>query len=214
MSLVIEYQEEAVVVKQPEKGKSIVLSGAAWLKLIKLRKEVEEAIEKKEEKKWCLSDSEPLFVHTSVFKDNFYIHIRKWSNERPTGTGVALYPDQWKQELCKYLGVSDEMKLAREVIQTHIQEKLKKLIAEHCQGCEQAWASQKDHDCLMNGRALAQAHIGEAAKPMSYQKFLVKLAQLGLEKKISIRYPWISQLAIYNLYLKDIKKEVLDMYDY
>jgi hypothetical protein len=211
MSVVVEFEEGAVVVKQPEKGRSIIVSSAAWLKLIKLKKEVAEAIEKKEEKKWSLFDD--LFVHTTVFNDNLYVHIRKWFKERPTTNGVALYPDQWKK-LCMHLVESDEMKLVREVVQSHIAERLKKLIADRCEGCAKEWGSQKDHDCLMNGLTLAQAHIEDAAKPMSYQKLLLKLAQLGIERKVSIRYPWLSHVTVLSLYLKDIKKEVVDTYNY
>ena len=213
MSLVVEFVDDGVLVKQPEKGRSIILNTIAWTKLIQLKKEVEEAIAKREEKKWCLQNPD-LFVHTCIFRDNFYIHIRKWSNERPTSRGVALHPDQWKKKLCDYLIMSDEMKLVKEVHQCHIQEKLKKLIAERCEGCTNSWSSQNDHECLMNAHELAKAHIDEAAKPLTYQKFLVKLAQLGQARNVSVRYPWISNAAVLNLYIKDIKQEVVDSYNF
>ena len=99
---------------------------------------------------WILSEKEDVVIRASVeeFKDTIYMHVRKYWKGNPTRTGVSLKMEEWNV-LRDLLKMDPEIEMAIDAAVVLCKEKLPQAIRESCDGCQNSWGSQRDHECIM-----------------------------------------------------------------
>ena len=166
MLLSVVIQSYGVELHQPEREKLLFLSLRAWENLISCQNQITTALQAKEECSVKLNEVDDIRVHTSVFQEKVYVHIRIWWQNRPTKNGVALTPADW-DKVRSYMVQSGEMTLGIEVMKRLVLKKVR-----DCEGCKKGWASQRDHTCLMQTEVLPEEFIQALAKD-AYKKGLI-----------------------------------------
>ena len=113
--------DHGVGVKQGAKNRDIFLNKKAWQGLCACRIQLNEAIRAEKEFQRTLDERRDNRVHTNMYRNKMYVHIRSWWNGRPTRTGVSMVIGEWNQ-VQLYLDPSDEMRLGVEVLRRTLKE--------------------------------------------------------------------------------------------
>ena len=210
MALTVNVKDFGIELVQEEKNKSIYLPLSAWKNLVACRVELEKALEDKKEGRWTLDEDKGLRVHTNSFQNKTYIHIRVWWNEKPTKRGLALHQDGW-EILKNFLLPGLEMELGIEVMKTAMREQMKQKVFDECDGCVNSWASQRDHECLMDPeltsiRAMAKVSVLAA-------DFIEDLAKEACKQNFILETPHETYKRIRLFHLRTIEKDLLKSCD-
>jgi len=189
MSLRVNVENYGVELHQPDREKRVFLSVSAWENLIACQKQITLALKGKEKYSFKIDEIKDIRAHTNVYKENVYVHIRTWWQDRPTKNGVALSPNDWNI-VRSYMTPSAEMALGLEVMKRLVQKK-----ARQCEGCSEGWSSQFDHTCLMDGEVLPE-------------EFILTLAKAAFKKALVLQTPHDTYKRIKLFHLKEIENEV------
>ena len=85
-------------INQPEKNRGIILSARGWQKLIAAQRKINAALESNEKCEIKLEDDDiDIRVHTNMFQEKTYVHIRTWWQDKPTKKGVAMLKEEWNK---------------------------------------------------------------------------------------------------------------------
>lgn len=213
MAVVVNFQKLGVEVSNTNKLKSIFLLSDAWQNLNECKKEVERSLEKKTELQWKIDNDKDIRVHTNIFKDKSYVHIRHWYQERPTKQGVSFLQEEWN-ELKTHLQEDRETSLGIKVMTQMLKGLVSDIMRNDCEGCHNDWPSQRDHDCLMNGAVNAGICIDRAHFDIKKQvpDFIVLLSQEAFKEKLILERPHQTFKRVAQFHIGSIKKAVLDTY--
>ena len=83
----IKVLDYGVEVKQGAKNREIFLNKKAWQGLCVCRIQLNEAILAEKEFQHTLDERRDIRVHTNMYRNKMYVHIRSWWDGRPTRTG-------------------------------------------------------------------------------------------------------------------------------
>ena len=173
--LQIDVQQDFVELKQVEKARRIFLTKETWLNLAECRDNVEKALKENREYECTIDEIKDIRVHTTIYKNILYVHVRVWWHERPTRQGITLVAGDWNQLAC-HLTSTPENVLGVEVMTRLVKEQLTDHIRKACQGCMNAWCSQRDHECLMRPKVTAEAAM-KHVQPPNPRDFIYQLAK-------------------------------------
>lgn len=163
MSLRVNVENYGVELHQPDRVKRVFLSVSAWENLIACQKQITLALKGKEKYSFKIDEIKDIRAHTNVYKENVYVHIRTWWQDRPTKKGVALTLEDWNI-LCSYMTESDEMTLGLEVMN-----RLK-----GNEGSSDGWDSQIDRTRLVDGVVLPEEFVLLLAKDACKKGFILE----------------------------------------
>ena len=211
MGVEVNVQDQGVEVRQVDKDKRVYLSKDAWQILSECRHDVEKALEKGEEFQYTLDAVKDIRVHTNKFNDKMYAHIRFWWRDRPTKIGVSMLYDDWHSCLAPHLTRSPETKLGVAVMKRMVEQKMREAMHEACEGCVHGWPSQRDHECLMERKALATS-VAEKID-IAPKDFIMQLAKEACKEDIVLEMPHQTYKRVLLFHMSTIKEEMLEELD-
>ena len=103
------------------KNREIFLNKMAWQVLCACRIQLNDAILAEKEFQRTLDERRDIRVHTNMYRNKMYVHIRSWWDGRPTRTGVSMMLREW-DKVKLYLDPNDEMRLGIELLRRTLKE--------------------------------------------------------------------------------------------
>ena len=207
-----------VVISKPEKSQQIVLNKSEWMAMADLREKITVYMSGRtpddHDQYWCLPDGGQkddsdvcTRVTLSPYNGGRYLNIRVYVNEKPTRQGVTLSASNWAS-LQTGLGFSQEASLGRQIYTKMLRDMVTMRVQAKCEGCQQNWSSQRDHQCLINNQLMRQ----EFAKlpPVDECAYVVELARLAQEKRHYLERPMECYSLCANMLRNDIEGEILE----
>ena len=213
MGISVDVQTFGVDIKNPEKQKQIFLLPDAWECLAECKKQIDQALNEKNEFQWKIDTKKDIRAHTNTFKGTTYVHIRYWWKDRPTKMGVAMKKEDW-EELKTQLTENDESSLGRSVMKQLVRQRVHDQMRLQCEGCTNSWPSQTDHECLMEPQTTAGIAIDKIMLDLPVYDFILLLAQEACKQQLILEAPHQTFKRIILFHMGDIKKEILSEYDY
>ena len=99
--------------------------------------------------------------------------------------------DEWLI-LRELLNVDPEIEIAIKAVTTVIEERARSDIKNKCQGCEKEWASQKDHECIMNYNALMRQCVDDQLHlltELDNLAIIVRMAKIAKQEGYILKHP-------------------------
>ena len=179
------------------------------MELINLKAKLDDHMTRSHEEQWTIGDN--IKVEVSLYKSNPYLGIRVWTGEgRPTKQGVTMPSEDWKV-LLSHLNTDAESEMGLEVYVDLLKSLVDTHIKTKCEGCQNSWSSQLDHDCILNQYQLAKNAVDIEYIKVDANDFIISLAQKGKEKRTSVMRPYTTYMMIRMVMEKQIKQKVLDL---
>ena len=212
MAVSVNITDSNVTIANTIKNTSITLDLISWESLVACREEVSKSLAAKKDGNWMLHPGKNIRVSLSTYLKFIYIHIREWKKDNPTAKGVSFHEKDW-QDLSEYFVSSNESQLAKKVMTTMMRLETKSKMKQNCEGCVKGYASQKDHDCLMNASTLAYVVMEKIdIKP---QDFILMMAQEAAKQGFVLERPHLAYKRVKNFQMDAIKGAVINAdYDF
>jgi hypothetical protein len=203
------------LISRPDKSQQISLSREAWHKLASHDKQITNYLcgHAPHEGNECALDLQiigksVLKAVLSIYDGAPYLNIRVFVDGQPTRQGVVLGLNHWTSvRTC--LGYDTEARIAKDVFTTMLREKLEAMKSTKCEGCDRAYASQVDHECLMDASRFLRKLMAErpALEP---GEFCVRLAERCRALSHGMEYGMLNY-RLCNEYLRaEIERELLE----
>ena len=208
MGVTVEISNVGVEITHPAKDKQIFLAPEAWQKLVALKSQIEERFSSGKDQQWMLDEVRDIRAHVNIFKDNIYLHIRHWWQNKPTKQGVCLTQHEWS-EIKSHFVQNAEVTMGITVLKKLLTKKLRAIIKENCEGCEQDYPSQTDHACLMDGENQATAFFQDAFAQIAPTEFIATLAKEAVKEKVILEQPHCTFKHIKKGFMATIQQEIL-----
>jgi len=213
MGVSVDIQTFGVEIKNPDRERVIFLYPNSWECLVECKNQIEQALKGKLEFQWKIDVDKDIRAHTSMYQGQCYLHIRYWWKDNPTKRGVAFLEKDW-EELKSHMKESAETSLGVSVVKQMLRERLHDIIRSQCEGCDNNWPSQMDHDCcLMEGKTTAEFSIDKAVTKVTAIDFIMLLAQEACKRKLILEMPHQTFKRIMLFHIQEIKQEVIESYD-
>ena len=121
--------------------------------------------------------------------------------------------EEW-DNLKALLKMDPEIEIAIQGYANLIKQRVKEAIHSKCEGCEREWASQRDHECIMNYEQLKerciddQMHLLNALDTLA---IIVQMAKIAKMKLYVLKHPdWAIHMMRYN-YMNKVKAQLQTM---
>ena len=213
MGFTVDVQTFGLVISDNERQKQIFLGTKAWECLVECKNQIDQALKEKKESQWTIDDSRDLKVTNNAFQGKWYLHIRHWWKNRPTKMGVSLLEKDW-EELKSHMTENAETTLGISVMKQMLKNRLRKAIRSQCDGCQNDWPSQSDHDCLMEPQTTAELALDTVVKDFPVTDFILQLAQAAVKENLILETPHQTLKRLMQFHREGIQRELLDDYDY
>lgn len=210
MAVSVNITDSAVKIENVLKKRSITLDFPAWEKLVDCSDEVAKSIADRTNANWVLHQN--IRVSTSFFNSAIYIHIREWEQDYPTAKGVSFHEKDWPELTAYFANYRKEIELAKKVMTSMLKLETQGKMKESCEGCVNSYASQKDHECLMNAAGLAQIVMDKIA--IQPQDFILVMAQEAVKQGLVLEKPHVAFKKVKCFHMDTIKEEVEADYNY
>ena len=212
MGVTVDVQNFGVMISQPEKERQVFLYDSAWKSLAASKKKITKALKAERETQLQIDEVKDIRVHITTFQDKCYVHIRRWWNDKPTKNGVALLEEEWDQ-LKTHLGDNEETSLGVSVMKRMVRERMQDAMRATCEGCVKDWASQTDHDCLMERQSTAELAVKKAMKDLPVCDFIHRFAQEAAKENLVLESPHQTYKRIMMFHADEIREEVVADFD-
>ena len=207
MGITVNIQNDgSVVLHRFDKNQQIFIPRDSWLQLVDLKDVIDHRMGAKQVEKWPLGNQ--LYAVISVYNNCFLLHIRLWWHDQPTKQGVSLNMPEWFH-LYSFLHLDKEAQSGITILTDMLSQTVRSHIKKQCDGCQQSWSSQTDHECLMNGSVTAELCIDKLFQQLDVFEFTLKLAQKCEAEKLLLHRPFDTFQLVKTIKENEIKTSVL-----
>lgn len=191
------------------KNQQIFLPRLSWMQLNAIKDTIQKSIDDKTEERWSIDNN--VYVATSLYNNDTFLHIRVWWMDRPTRQGVSMSVREWSH-LYSFLHFDDETTLGVSILKDMLREAIEKMVTKNCEGCKQDLPSQTDHACVMDASSTAHGCVDGAFDQLNLYEFITRLANMGQVKSIVVKKPFDTFHLIRSLIENELKESALSAF--
>ena len=123
--------------------------------------------------------------------------------------------DEWKV-LRDLLIMDPEIDLAIKAVTSVIDDRVRPAIKSKCEGCDNQWSSQRDHECLMNYNKLKKQCIDEQLElltELDNLAIILRMAKIAKQEGFTLKHPdWAIRMMKSN-HMKKVKQALYQKLD-
>lgn len=201
----------SALINRYEKNQQIFLHRSSWVQLITLKDSIQRSLHDKTEERWSIGNN--VYVLTSLYNDDVFLHIRVWWKDQPTKQGVSMAMHEWSHLYSFLQFDDDEATLGVSILKDMLRDAVGKFIKKNCEGCKHDLPSQTDHACLMDASLTAHGCIDNIFHQLNICEFIARLAKMGQAKKIIVKKPYDTFHLIRTLKENELKASTLSSFD-
>ena len=218
MSVTLEVSQNGNVLlskRDSDKFQQICLTRQQWLTLAEKEEELVTAMDQRRGGHSCvIHEMTPdcqLRATISLYENIVCLSIRVWHRDQATKQGVSMSRASF-ESIRPMLKPDRELLIGFSVWTDMLAEELKKLKEKSCAGCQKAYPSQRDHDCLSTKSEYVAQFIDQAPR-VSPPEFITRLADSARDQGIIIYTPYITYQLCDKVYRTKLEGDYLKQFE-